>query len=383
MSRFTNIIVIAIFFIFALFSSGFCAEQLTITTYYPSPYGAYTELYVNDSLGIGTTDPQAKLEIKNSLTGSAGAHADQPILRITQGADTAYNIGDIHGELQFYTDDPGGNFPAIQAYIRSVTTRGNGITNPDTGLFFGTGTGGTDGGAADRMVINHLGYVGIGTTTPSFGLDVRGASGWIGSGDSSQSLGGWRLGLSPGSAANTWVYLYRADSSVLQDLAVGALWAGGALRYGTADDIAEMTPVKAEDNLEPGDVVVIAEPPDDRALLAKSRIPYDSKIAGVISNPETAALIIGGSHPTDVNRNDLKPLALSGRVLTKVTTENGAIRIGDPLTSSSKPGIAMKATKSGWILGRAMQPFAQTTDKAEMGNIWVLVNVRWYGGASE
>ena len=37
---------------------------MTITTYYPSPYGSYQQLYVADKLGIGTTTPLAKLHVQ-------------------------------------------------------------------------------------------------------------------------------------------------------------------------------------------------------------------------------------------------------------------------------------------------------------------------------
>ncbi len=41
-------------------------ETLTITTYYPSPYGSYNQLYVADKLGIGTTSPQATLDVSGT-----------------------------------------------------------------------------------------------------------------------------------------------------------------------------------------------------------------------------------------------------------------------------------------------------------------------------
>ena len=45
MSKYINILGIAIFFIFVLFSSVFAEEEsFTITTYYPSPYGVYKNL---------------------------------------------------------------------------------------------------------------------------------------------------------------------------------------------------------------------------------------------------------------------------------------------------------------------------------------------------
>jgi hypothetical protein len=229
-----------------------------------------------------------------------------------------------------------------------------------------------NGVGTELLRINSAGNVGIGTANPILRLDVSGD--WIGSSDNSQSLGGWRLGRWPAYEPSEWVYLSRTDSTAYQDLAVKALWAGGELRFGSADDLAEMTPVQAEDNLEPGDVVVIDNPPDNRVLLAKSCQPYDSRVAGVIADPTTSGLIIGGSHPTDVNRDDLKPLALAGRVLTKVILENGSINAGDYLTTSSTPGHAMKASSPGSILGKALQSF-QSEPKEGINKIWVLINL--------
>jgi hypothetical protein len=39
------------------------AETITITSYYPSPYGSYQDLYVSGKLGIGTTSPGASLDV--------------------------------------------------------------------------------------------------------------------------------------------------------------------------------------------------------------------------------------------------------------------------------------------------------------------------------
>ncbi|MCI2429964.1 hypothetical protein LM604_04870, partial [Candidatus Acetothermia bacterium] len=59
-------------------------------------------------------------------------------------------------------------------------------------------------------------------------------------------------------------------------------------------------------------------------------------------------------------------LALLGRVPVKATTENGPIRVGDLLTSSSRPGYAMRcsdATKcEGAIIGKALEPLNQNED---------------------
>ncbi|MCK5259442.1 MAG: hypothetical protein KAJ70_00125 [Candidatus Omnitrophica bacterium] len=109
------------------------------------------------------------------------------------------------------------------------------------------------------------------------------------------------------------------------ELAVhGTIYADGA-------DLAEN--ILVEDNVKPGDVVVIAEKGDKK--LKKSDQPYAPKIAGVISTDPGFCL---GDY-----KEGYQPLALTGQVPVKVTTENGPIKKGDLLTSSSKPGYAMKA----------------------------------------
>jgi len=71
--------------------------------------------------------------------------------------------------------------------------------------------------------------------------------------------------------------------------------------------------------------------------------------------------------------SNLVPVALVGLVPVKVSAENGAIKPGDLLTTSSLLGYAMKATdpKIGTVLGKAMQSLEKGT-----GVINVLVTLR-------
>ncbi|MFA5356461.1 MAG: hypothetical protein WC301_03550 [Candidatus Omnitrophota bacterium] len=55
MRRYAGIIMIAVFSLFLLSCATVYAESLTITTYYPSPYGSYNELSVTNSMTIGSS----------------------------------------------------------------------------------------------------------------------------------------------------------------------------------------------------------------------------------------------------------------------------------------------------------------------------------------
>ena len=125
--------------------------------------------------------------------------------------------------------------------------------------------------------------------------------------------------------------------SLLADDAIGA----------NAFDLAERYTISG--SVEPGDLLVFD--PDRPLTMKKSPgTPYDRALAGVVSTRPGFILGVGGG----------EPVALAGRVPTKVTVTNGAIAIGDLLTSSERPGVAMKATQPGQIIGRALE--AATSD---------------------
>ena len=135
-------------------------------------------------------------------------------------------------------------------------------------------------------------------------------------------------------------------------------------------DLAEIYGTK-DISIEPGDVVSL-----DESLIAgvkKSSKPYDSDAIGIIST--SPSLVIGnledaGAMPAMV--------ALSGRVPVKVSTENGPIQPGDLLTTSSIPGVAMRATKAGQIIGQAMSEF----DGEGVGRVVVFIKTDYGNGAA-
>ncbi len=109
-----------------------------------------------------------------------------------------------------------------------------------------------------------------------------------------------------------------------------------------AFDLAELYEVSGE--AEAGDILIVD--PDQPMHMKKSPgVPYDQRISGAVSTKPGFLLGSGGD----------APVVLGGRVPIKVTVANGAIRPGDAITTSERPGIGMKATRAGMILGRALE----------------------------
>ena len=128
-------------------------------------------------------------------------------------------------------------------------------------------------------------------------------------------------------------------------------------------DFAEMFP--SAQALAPGEVVIFAE--DEEHIERSDGTTYDQRIAGIIS---TQPGFLAGE-----NIDGHVPVALSGRVPTYVSGENGDIAVGDPLTTSSKGGYAMKADEAGPIVGYAMETFS-----GDVGAITVFVRPSYYDG---
>jgi hypothetical protein len=142
-------------------------------------------------------------------------------------------------------------------------------------------------------------------------------------------------------------------------------------------DLAEWTP--STEKIEKNNIVSIN--PDKTEDVIVSSKEYDLKAIGVVSS--APGWLIGNE-----NKNSIQ-MALTGRVSTNVTLKNGAIKPGDPITTSTIPGTGMKATKAGPIIGKAMEAFNTTsstydcqdpaTGKTEQcGTILVFVTTSWY-----
>jgi hypothetical protein len=136
--------------------------------------------------------------------------------------------------------------------------------------------------------------------------------------------------------------------------AEGSIWTAHTISAQNVD-LAEN--YLADGSLESGDVVCLNQI-DESICIAKHA--GDQKVIGVVST--APGMLLGDVRKSETAK--VVPVALCGRVPCKVSDENGPIRRGDLLTSSSTPGHAMKALpilidgeciyRPGTIIGKAL-----------------------------
>jgi len=229
-----------------------------------------------------------------------------------QSINNAYALNGVSGQM-FYIGNGGSGGIGFDL--------NNGSTGPVN--FF-------DGGPNVLMSIRKNGFVGIGTTSPAYALDV-------------QKTGGGRFKCS----ANF------ANSS----------------GQTTCSDVAEV--YDTEQDLEAGDVLAVSKDYDNK--VEKTSDLYQDNIVGVYST--SPGLLIGGDAIVGAENKLPKgkvPVALIGRAPVKISSNSLQIKKGDYLTSSSDTGKAMKATEPGQIVGKALEDWSLASGKSK---ILMFVNV--------
>jgi hypothetical protein len=262
----------------------------------------------NGNVGIGTTIPTVPLEVSTTTAGNPS------VLKIVRTGGNAPGEGPV---LEF--DDWADTVPMGHIYTY-LTYIGAG-NNYDGKLILGSHTGANYN---DELTL-YGGNVGIGTANPGARLEIDG-----------------NVMLTSGSGAS----ITFADGTV-QSTAYTGVTCGG--------DYAESVNVAGvRASYEPGDVLVIG--PDSGSDVVESSEPYSTNVAGVYS---TKPGVVGRRQTSDPKASKTEvPMAMIGIVPTKVSAENGPIKRGDLLVTSSIPGYAMKGTDrsrlTGAVLGKAL-----------------------------
>lgn len=135
-----------------------------------------------------------------------------------------------------------------------------------------------------------------------------------------------------------------------------------AQQFETSFGVANYLPVVGE-NIRDGAIVIA-----NNGRYQVSTQEYDAKMTGVIT--ENAAIVF------KVDDDTQSPVVSSGNGFVLVTAQNGAIQKGDLITTSAIPGVGMKAIRSGYVLGSALESF-ETNNPNEVRKISVALNIRF------
>jgi F0F1-type ATP synthase membrane subunit c/vacuolar-type H+-ATPase subunit K len=115
-----------------------------------------------------------------------------------------------------------------------------------------------------------------------------------------------------------------------------------------------------------GSVGDIVSYKDGRYVLSSEY--QDSAVCGVIVEDASISF-------EDRNLEQSKLVTSTGEVLVNVSAKNGSIQEGDYITSSDIPGVGVKATEDGQVIGVAMESF-EPSNKEDIGQIYVLMDIK-------
>lgn len=135
-------------------------------------------------------------------------------------------------------------------------------------------------------------------------------------------------------------------------------------------DVAEVYYTN-DQSAENGDIVSLNG--EGISQVSKSTTSYDARALGIISTKPglTLGAADGNGRPVVVG--------LSGRVPVKISTQNGDIKPGDYITTSDIPGVGMKATEAGRVIGKALTGLSGV----ETGLVGVFIQNTYYDGVDE
>lgn len=254
---------------------------------------------------------------------------------------------------------------------------------------------------ANRIALTG-GNVGVGTLDPQAKLDVQATGGtgvWARTNGSGLGGPAIRADNAASDGIGIWSVTNSSDSNLVLtnggsgDLIRGFTGPGGGnfvfrvenngkttvsvLTITGGADLAEPFQVGGQSAdgaaIKPGTVMVIDS--DRPGHLVPSTCRFDRRVAGVVSGANGLApgMVMGARGDTHADGDC--PVALTGRVWCQCDTAAGPIQPGDLLTTSDRPGHAMKVTDfqvaQGAILGKAMTPLTDGT-----GLVLVLVSLQ-------
>lgn len=110
--------------------------------------------------------------------------------------------------------------------------------------------------------------------------------------------------------------------------------------------VARMVDMNAKD-VKDGSIISATEEKGPKL----SDMSYDPQVLGVVSRD--AAIILSNTG----SENGI-PIISTGQVYVLVSSKYGSIKKGDLITTSTIPGVGVKAVKSGYVIGMALEDYA-------------------------
>lgn len=132
--------------------------------------------------------------------------------------------------------------------------------------------------------------------------------------------------------------------------------------FASSSGVGYSIPVDSNFNAKDGSIISYK---DGKYALASST--YDESMYGVITQQPSVAF-------QDENLATQVLVVTSGDADVLVSTKNGAIKKGDFITSSNIPGVGMKATHTGQVVGVATQDYSANSPD-QVGKILVFLNI--------
>ncbi len=307
-------------------------------------------LLANGNLGLGNTKPMSKLDIDGnaSMSGTLSMRGDNSALNILNGSD--FNISTSGLDETFLTS---------KFTLKSTGNVGIGDLNPSN-LFSVSKI------ASESSIVSFKNL----TTVDSKGNNVLDL----------------HLGINTESLNSKFIQFFANSTVDEKGTQVGSISLNNSgVVYQTAGaDFAEYFNVSGKNDV--GDIIGINPQGVNKATDGNKLIGVVSNVAGFVGNINE-----------QIDEKNRTLVGIVGQVQTNITNENGTIEMGDEIAIGSAKGYGVKAIKSGYIVGKALENInnisnekcsediknllTNSGEQIKCGKIKILIQPMWFNSS--